>query len=69
MKNSFIIICLLVISNFNPVLSEELKLNSNSIKLDKNNNSVTLNGNVNVSDNFGIPFLQIRLYIIRIQKH
>ena len=53
MKNSFIIICLLVISNFNPLLSEELKLNSNSIKLDKNNNSVTLNGNVNVSDNFG----------------
>ena len=53
MKNSFIIICLSVIFNFNLVLSEELKLNSNSIKLDKNNNSISLNGNVNVSDNFG----------------
>ena len=53
MKNSFIIICLLGIFNFNLVLSEELKLNSNSIKLDKNNNSISLNGNVNVSDNFG----------------
>ena len=53
MKNSFIIICLLGVFNFNLVLSEELKLNSNSIKLDKNNNSISLNGNVNVSDNFG----------------
>ena len=42
-----------MIFNFNLLLSEELKLNSNSIKLDKNNNSISLNGNVNVSDNFG----------------
>ena len=42
-----------MIFNFNLLLSEELKLNSNSIKLNKNNNSISLNGNVNVSDNFG----------------
>ena len=42
-----------MIFNFNLLLSEELKLNSNSIKLNKNNNSISLNGNVKVSDNFG----------------